>query len=239
MSPAKAAALVLLLATLAVVALSALTRAPLMERVSLSAAPERTRYSGDPFTVPADVAAPLVATVATLEVKPAASPIRPASLKVSPPTSAEVRDLADRQLLIPVVGIPRSKLRDNFDEMRGSKRRHDALDIMAPRGTRVVAVEDGRVAKLFTSAAGGLTVYQFDPQDQFAYYYAHLDRYAEGLAEGTILKRGDLVGYVGSTGNAPASAPHLHFTIFRLGPDKRWWKGAAVNPYPYLKSEAR
>jgi murein DD-endopeptidase MepM/ murein hydrolase activator NlpD len=95
------------------------------------------------------------------------------------------------------------------------------------------------VAKLFTSAAGGLTVYQFDSGEQFTYYYAHLDRYAADLKEGTLLKRGDLVGYVGSTGNAPASAPHLHFTIFRLGPDKRWWKGPAVNPFPYLVSEAR
>src|SRR5688500_3863215 len=140
MSSAKAAVLVLLLATLAVVALSALTNAPLMERVSLSAPPERSRHSGDPFTVPADVAAPLAATVATLAVQPAPS-IKPASLKVSPPTPGEVRDLAERQLLIPVVGIPRAKLRDNFDEARG-KRRHAAIDIMAPRGTRVVAVED-------------------------------------------------------------------------------------------------
>lgn len=146
--------------------------------------------------------------------------------------------LASRRLLIPVDGVTRKQLRDNFDETRGSKRRHDALDIMAPRGTPVYAVDDGRVAKLFKSAAGGLTIYQFDPGQQHAYYYAHLDAYAKGLVEGMTVNRGDVVGYVGSTGNAPAHAPHLHFTIFRLGPDRKWWKGTAVNPYPYL-TEAR
>lgn len=142
--------------------------------------------------------------------------------------------LASRRLLIPVAGIARKQLVDNFDETRGGKRRHDALDIMAPRGTPVFAVDDGRVAKLFKSAAGGLTIYQFDPGEQFTYYYAHLDAYEKGLVEGLIVKRGDVIGYVGSTGNAPAHAPHLHFTIFRLGPDKKWWKGQAMNPYPYL-----
>lgn len=142
--------------------------------------------------------------------------------------------LAARRLLMPVRGYDRTRLHDNFDETRGGKRRHEALDIMAPRGTPVVAVDDGQVVKLFNSAAGGLTIYQFDPNEKFAYYYAHLDRYAEGLREGAMVKRGDLVGYVGSTGNAPAGAPHLHFTIFQLGPDKKWWKGNAVNPFPYL-----
>jgi len=151
--------------------------------------------------------------------------------------SASTRELATRNLLIPVEGITRTKLRDNFDESRGS-RKHEALDIMASRGTRVVAVDDGRVAKLFTSAAGGITVYQVDPEEQFIYYYAHLDRYAKGMAEGKTLKRGELIGYVGSTGNAPPGAPHLHFTIFRLGADKRWWKGSPVNPYPFLVAES-
>jgi peptidoglycan LD-endopeptidase LytH len=140
--------------------------------------------------------------------------------------------LASRKLLFPLPGFE-SQLRDNFAEQRG-KHRHEALDIMAPRGTPVVAVDDGRVAKLFNSAAGGLTIYQFDPAGNFAYYYAHLDRYASGLVEGAAIKQGDLIGYVGSTGNAPPNAPHLHFTIFRLAAEKQWWKGEAVNPFPYL-----
>ena len=150
----------------------------------------------------------------------------------------EMQALASRRLLIPVAGVDRAKLRDNFDEGRGS-RRHDALDIMAARGTPVHAVDSGRVAKLFDSKAGGLTVYQFDRDEKYAYYYAHLDRYAEGLKEGALLARGDLVGYVGTTGNATPSAPHLHFTIFRLGPDRKWWKGTPVNPYPFLVEPSR
>ena len=150
----------------------------------------------------------------------------------------EMQALAARRLLIPVEGVDRAKLRDNFDEARGG-RRHEAIDIMAARGTPVRAVDSGRVAKLFDSKAGGLTVYQFDGDEKYAYYYAHLDRYAEGLKEGALLKRGDLVGYVGSSGNAPLNAPHLHFSIFRLGVDRKWWKGTAVNPYPFLVETSR
>jgi murein DD-endopeptidase MepM/ murein hydrolase activator NlpD len=144
--------------------------------------------------------------------------------------------LAARGLLFPLQGASRSALRDNFDEGRGGHK-HEALDIMAPRGTPVVAVDSGRIAKLFTSAAGGITVYQFDRDEKYVYYYAHLDRYAKGMAEGKWLERGDILGYVGSTGNANPNAPHLHFTIFRLGPDKRWWKGKAVNPYRFLAAQ--
>ena len=108
------------------------------------------------------------------------------------------------------------------------------LALMAPRGTPVVAADDGRVAKLFRSVAGGITIYQFDPDERFTYYYAHLDHYASGLVEGSRVKRGEVIGFVGTTGNAPANAPHLHFTVFRLGPDKRWWQGKAVNAYAFL-----
>ncbi|MEO8189026.1 MAG: M23 family metallopeptidase [Acidobacteriota bacterium] len=145
------------------------------------------------------------------------------------------------RLLLPVQGAHIANLKDNFSERRGGgSRPHEAIDILAPRGTPVLAVAGGRVAKLFTSQQGGLTVYQFDPTGTFAYYYAHLDRYAPGLFVGKTLARGDRVGDVGSTGNAAADAPHLHFAIFRLGPEKHWWKGEPVNPYPLLlKSEER
>ena len=146
---------------------------------------------------------------------------------------ATAQRLASYELVIPVTGVIKRDLHDTYSELRGG-RLHEALDIHAPRGTPVVAVGDGRVAKLFKSVEGGLTVYQFDPSEQFAYYYAHLDRYDSGLAEGKVLKRGDPVGAVGTTGNAPPDAPHLHFAIFRLGPEKRWWKGSPVNPYPLL-----
>jgi murein DD-endopeptidase MepM/ murein hydrolase activator NlpD len=150
---------------------------------------------------------------------------------------AELPDMTDfgrlraRQLRVPVEGLDLGSLRDNFAEKRGA-RVHEAIDILAPRGTPVLAVDDGVVKKLFTSGAGGLTVYQYDRDEDFCYYYAHLDRYAEGLAEGKALKKGDRVGYVGTTGNAPPDTPHLHFTIFKLGDDKRWWEGTPINPYP-------
>ena len=135
---------------------------------------------------------------------------------------------------MPVVGAKTMDLRDSFDEARGSSRRHQAIDILAPRGTPVVAVDEGKIAKLFTSKQGGLTVYQFDRDDSHAFYYAHLDRYANGLEEGTFLRRGDPIGFVGTTGNAPPDTPHLHFAIFELGPEKHWWEGKAINPYPFL-----
>ena len=141
---------------------------------------------------------------------------------------------------MPVAGIDPSTIHDSFDEMRGgATRRHDALDILAPRGTNVVATDDGTVKKLFTSVAGGLTVYQYDPDERYCYYYAHLDAYAAGLHEGQILRRGDLVGYVGTTGNAPKETPHLHFAVIRLDPDKRWWTGTPIDPYPLLYKPQR
>ncbi len=137
-------------------------------------------------------------------------------------------------LLIPVLGVRASQLSDTFNDPRGGKRPHEALDIAAPRGTPVIAVDNGRIEKLFKSIPGGLTIYQFDPSEKFAYYYAHLDGYAVDMAEKKQVKRGDVIGYVGSTGNANQAAPHLHFAIFELGPEKRWWKGTAINPYPLL-----
>lgn len=143
-------------------------------------------------------------------------------------------------LLLPVQGAHAKELKDNFEEARDGTRRHEAIDILAPRGSPVLAVTDGTVAKLFTSQAGGLTVYEFDPEQNFSYYYAHLDRYAPGLVEGQALRRGDRIGDVGTTGNAPKNTPHLHFAIFRLGPEKHWWEGEPVNPYPLLlKAEER
>lgn len=146
------------------------------------------------------------------------------------------RLLRMRRLDMPVDGIPRNQLRDSFDERRAAGlRRHEAIDIMAPNGTPVRSVEDGRVARLFTSVAGGLTIYLFDRAEMFTYYYAHLDRYAPGLQEDQGVRRGELIGFVGSSGNASESAPHLHFAIFQMGPEDRWWQGDPINPFPVLR----
>lgn len=142
-------------------------------------------------------------------------------------------------LLLPVQGVRATDLRNTFNEGReGGRRGHEAIDILAPRGTPVLAADDGRIAKLFLSQPGGITIYQFDPSGRLAYYYAHLDRYAPGLAEGQTVRRGSVIGYVGYSGNARADAPHLHFAIFRLGPQKQWWQGEPINPFGYLGGRA-
>jgi murein DD-endopeptidase MepM/ murein hydrolase activator NlpD len=143
---------------------------------------------------------------------------------------SDLETLRARSLAIPVRGLEADDLASSFDDARGS-RRHQAIDILAPRGTDVLAVEDGKIAKLFTSDAGGLTLYQFDSSETFVYYYAHLDSYAPGLKEGSSVRRGDVLGAVGTTGNAPKNTPHLHFAISKLDPDKRWWGGTALDPY--------
>jgi murein DD-endopeptidase MepM/ murein hydrolase activator NlpD len=162
---------------------------------------------------------------------PAATPAAPISPE---PTSPEPTTTFAGALGMPLPDLSAAQLHDTFDETRGGTRRHEALDIMAPAGTRVLAVADGHVEKLFTSDAGGLTIYQFEPSGRYAYYYAHLQGYAPGLREGQAVTRGQLLGFVGSTGNASPNAPHLHFAVFELGPEKQWWKGTAINPYPLL-----
>ena len=176
-----------------------------------------------PTTVPA--ALPRACAEA---LRPAAAKNAAANIRRDP--QDDVRLLAALDLAIPVARVDKASLYDSFSDGRGA-RKHEAIDIHAPRGTPVIAAGDGCVVKLFRSIPGGITLYQFDPEGNFAYYYAHLDRYADDVKEGSQLRRGDVLGYVGTTGNAPANTPHLHFAIFRLGPEKRWWAGTPVNPY--------
>ncbi|HEX8027416.1 MAG TPA: M23 family metallopeptidase [Vicinamibacterales bacterium] len=192
----------------------------------------------------ARVAEPLIeAAPKKVEVKPTkpeeprpVTPPPPAAATATPAISSNVvEELRHRALTLPVQGIKREDLRDTFSELRGSSRRHEALDVLAPRNTPVLAVEDGTVARLFLSDAGGITIYQYDPTRTYVYYYAHLERYAEGLKEGATVKRGDTIGYVGTTGNAPRETPHLHFAIFQMTEEKRWWEGTAIDPYSVLK----
>ena len=155
-----------------------------------------------------------------------------ATSQAPPPTTPE---LQGRQLLFPLPDEYRRTLINSFTEVRGT-RPHEAVDIMAPRLTPVHAVDDGRIAKLFLSVPGGITIYQFDPDERYAYYYAHLEKYADGLAEGQRVRRGQLLAFVGTSGNASRESPHLHFAIFRLGPEKQWWVGEPVDPYPLLRA---
>jgi murein DD-endopeptidase MepM/ murein hydrolase activator NlpD len=183
-----------------------------------------------------------VNAVATIATKPAspdaiAAPVESASVIVAADTSSFMTPLElanlGATLVIPVPGITRAQLRDTYAEPRGG-RVHEALDILAARGTPVLSATDGRLLKLFNSKAGGLMVYATDKSERFILLYGHLDSYAPGLGDGMRLKRGQLIGYVGTTGNAPPGTPHLHFGILRGNPKKSWSKGTPVNPYPLL-----
>ena len=154
-----------------------------------------------------------------------------------PATSTDLAALAN-EIAMPLAGIDPRKLRSSFNDLRGGTRRHEALDIMAPRRTPILSAAPGRVLKLFTSKAGGLMVYAADSAERFILMYAHLDAYAPGLRDSATLTRGQLLGYVGSTGNASPSAPHLHFAIARAGTITQWWKGIPVDPLPVLQQAA-
>jgi murein DD-endopeptidase MepM/ murein hydrolase activator NlpD len=155
------------------------------------------------------------------------------SVAVQPYVSVSTEPVAAGAIVIPVAGIAKTKLRDDFDNIH-SGHPHHAIDILAPRGTPVLAAVDGTIRKLFESRAGGITIYEFDLANERSYYYAHLDSYADDVTEGMRVRQGDVIGYVGTTGNAPANTPHLHFAITILPPDKAWSKGDAIDPYPIL-----
>jgi murein DD-endopeptidase MepM/ murein hydrolase activator NlpD len=138
-------------------------------------------------------------------------------------------------LIIPLAGVRPDQLRDTFSEARAGGRVHDAIDIPAPHGTPVLAAADGRIVKLFQSALGGTTVYQLSTDGKFVYYYAHLDRYADGLSEGHLARQGETIAYVGDTGNAGAGNYHLHFSIAVISNPKDFWHGQNINPYPLLR----
>ncbi|MGH9374148.1 MAG: M23 family metallopeptidase [Vicinamibacterales bacterium] len=173
-----------------------------------------------------EVAVPTTETTAGVAV-PAPSP---EAVIGAPPAD----ELEDRDLLIPVEGISEGDLSRSFSHSRNGHL-HEAIDILAPRHTPVKAAESGTIARLFLSKAGGITIYQFDPAGTYAYYYAHLERYADGLVEGQQVRKGQVIGYVGVSGNAPKNTPHLHFAIFRLTAEKRWWEGTPIDPYDVLK----
>ncbi len=148
-----------------------------------------------------------------------------------------IAELRGRSLRLPIDGVDVAALDGDFEERRGGgSRGHEAVDMLAPRNTPIHAVENGTIARLFKSAAGGITIYQFDPTGSFCYYYAHLERYADDLREGQQVQRGEVIGYVGTTGNAPPNTPHLHFAIFELTPEKKWWEGKPLDPYEVFSS---
>ena len=182
---------------------------------------------------PDATATPTATPTPTPETTP--TPGSPSS-QAQAPSGDPASTLASMRLLIPVQGITPEQLQDTFKDSRSEGRVHDAIDIIAPRGTPVVAATDGRVVKLFRSVKGGITFYQLASADErYVLYYAHLERYADGLAEGHFARRGETVGYVGDTGNATPGNTHLHFQIYRVEDPKHFWMGENLNPYPLLR----
>jgi peptidoglycan LD-endopeptidase LytH len=216
--------------------------APAPAQPSAASVPSETAVSKPAEPSPeATVSTPPVVTPAP--VMPA--PVAPAPPPVTTPSTmplpglgavseADLIALKTKNLLIPVAGMNASQLRDSFNDGRSEGRQHQALDIMAPQGAPVVAVTDGTVAKLFQSDKGGITLYQSDSSGLYFYYYAHLMRYADGITEGQHVKRGDVIGYVGDTGNAGAGNFHLHFAISKPASPGKWSGGEPINPYPLL-----
>lgn len=168
-------------------------------------------------------------------LSPQPTPQAAASVAI-PEQDAKIRRRAavvtNSALIIPVTGVASSALTDTWGAARSEGRSHEGIDIMAPMGAPVRAAADGRIVKFFDSVRGGVTIYQFDTSERFVYYYAHLSSRAPGLAEGDVVSQGDVIAYVGMTGNAPV--PHLHFEIQRLTPERHWWEAESMNPYPLL-----
>jgi murein DD-endopeptidase MepM/ murein hydrolase activator NlpD len=220
------------------------TRALLLLAVAVGcrAAPEAEPDSADTTVAVADTetielaGAPRQGAVVTdtlIAIDPGDAIRRDTTAPPPVPRGNELDSLA-LTLIIPVAGVKADELLDTFNEMRGA-RRHEALDIPAPRGTPVLSATDGRLERLFTSERGGLMVYASDASQRFILMYAHLDAYADGLSDGVALRRGQVIGYVGTTGNAPPNVPHLHFAIARSNDVERWWEGTPVDPLPLLK----
>lgn len=180
---------------------------------------------------PSTTSPPLTSASPSAETSPAATPSpNNATAQSNPALSVQ-----PGALIIPVAGVSSDQLIDTFSAARGEGRVHDAIDIIAPKGTPVLAVSAGKVLKLFPSKAGGITIYQSSADEKFIYYYAHLDRYADGLIEGQFVVQGETIAYVGDTGNAGAGNFHLHFSIATTSNPKRWWEGVNINPYPLLR----
>jgi murein DD-endopeptidase MepM/ murein hydrolase activator NlpD len=189
---------------------------------------------------PAEIS-PVVSPVATPTLAiPSPTPTTQPGIEATPQPTATIQPspiapTTSPSLLIPVAGVRPEQLRDTFQEARSEGHVHDAIDIPAPLGTPVLAAADGRIVKLFQSERGGTTIYQLDPDNKTIYYYAHLERYADGLMEDHLARRGEIIAYVGDTGNAGAGNYHLHFSILIVSDPKRYWDGTNINPYPLLR----
>jgi murein DD-endopeptidase MepM/ murein hydrolase activator NlpD len=195
--------------------------------------PTSSPSGGTIATSPAEETSP--PTAPSPESTGAASPL--ASPEETPETATPAQDssfVGRLNLIVPVAGVRPDQLIDTFNDARSEGRVHDAIDIPAPAGTPVLAAADGEIIKLFPSEKGGITIYQLSTDKKLVFYYAHLQRYAEGIAVGNHVHQGDVIAYVGDTGNAGVGNYHLHFSISIVADPKRYWEGTNINPYPLL-----
>jgi murein DD-endopeptidase MepM/ murein hydrolase activator NlpD len=212
--------------------LSVRFRATPVTPIALPAAEE----PGAAPTAPQNTAPPPLATPTvspTAEATPEVRGVEPEN-KPSVTSSPAAAPPVSTTLLVPVAGVRPEQLHDTYNEARSEGRTHNAIDIPAPRGTPVLAAADGRIVKLFNSVPGGITIYQLSTDNKMIYYYAHLERYADGLKEDQFARRGEVIGYVGDTGNAGPGNYHLHFSVSIVSDPKRYWEGVNINPYPLL-----
>jgi len=184
---------------------------------------------------PTDGVAPKPAPTA----KPAAAPVNneplvPADVDPDAARMSDTDYLRSRHLVVPVAGANMGKVEDSYFEPRDGDRTHRALDILAPRGTPILSADDGKILRMSNSSLGGITMYTVDPSNRIVYYYAHMDRYNDAMTPGRTITRGDTLGFVGTTGNAPKDTPHLHFQIMRWPSDGKYWNGEPINPFDFL-----
>jgi murein DD-endopeptidase MepM/ murein hydrolase activator NlpD len=158
----------------------------------------------------------------------------PVPAEPSAPGASDAEYLADRHLLVPVAGADMSKVADSFDDGRSGDRTHHAIDILAPRGTPILAADDGKILRMSSNNLGGITMYTVDPANRLVYYYAHMDHYNDAMSPGRTIVKGDTLGFVGTTGDAPKDTPHLHFQVMAWPADGKYWNGVPIDPYQAL-----
>jgi murein DD-endopeptidase MepM/ murein hydrolase activator NlpD len=178
-------------------------------------------------------AAVLMSACASGGTRPSTAP-SPVAGNVEGAMATDTGYLRSRGLMVPVLGVTLDRLSDTFYDRRGEERVHRAIDILAPKGTPVLAADDGTIVRVSSNSLGGLTIYAMDPLRRLVYYYAHLDRYDVIAYKGKVVAKGDVIGYVGTTGNARGGPPHLHFQVMRYRDERRWWDGEPIDPFPYF-----
>src|SRR5687768_15886491 len=208
------------------------------------ATPSPTSVSPTPITIQspeplptASAQTPVPSPVTAGSAGSAGSPTPAPSVPDLVPAAPQLGFVGTLKLIVPVAGVQPNQLLDTFSDSRSEGRVHDAIDIAAAAGTPVVAAADGQIIKLFQSERGGTTIYQLSTNQKLIFYYAHLQRYADGLTEGKYVRQGEVIGYVGDTGNAGPGNYHLHFSIAVVTDPKRYWEGTNINPYPLLRNE--